>query len=117
MNINNILEANIRDLSAQGITSIEYESLYKDINNERIKTIFTWLHGGFINLFGTMNERLPTRDNTAHFWADPSRDLIFIIEMTISLQGYLHPIFWCHAREIRCAYLNRRRQTGFPSIP
>ena len=94
MNINNILEANIRDLSAQGITSVEYESLYKDINNERIKTIFTWLHGGFINLFGTMNERLPTRDNTAHFWADPSRDLIFIIEMTISLQGYLKGTEW-----------------------
>lgn len=94
MNINNIIESNMRDLSAQGITSIEYDNLYKEISNERIRTIFTWLHGGFINLFRRMNERLPTRDNTAHFWAEPSRDLLFIIEITISLQGVLKETEW-----------------------
>ena len=47
-----------------------------------------------MNLFRTMNERLPTGDYGAHFWADPSRELIFIIELTISLQGSLKKTEW-----------------------
>ena len=89
VNIDNILESNIRDLNTQGITSFEYEDLYKDIDNEKLKTIFSWLHAGYMSLFRTMNERLPTHEYGAHFWADPSRDLIFIIELTISLQSSL----------------------------
>ena len=89
VNIDNILESNIRDLNAQGITSFEYEDLYKNIDNEKLKTIFSWLHAGYMSLFRTMNERLPTHEYGTHFWADPSRDLIFIIELTISLQSSL----------------------------
>jgi len=33
-----------------------------------------------------MNKRLPTKDNTAHFWADPSRELILAIECIRKLQ-------------------------------
>ena len=88
-NIDNILEANIRELSSHGIDSLEYEDLYNDIGNEKLKTIFSLLHGEYINLFKILNQRLPTGENTAHFWADPSRELIFIIELTISLQDSL----------------------------
>ena len=94
LNIDNILETNIRELNSHGITSFEYEELYSDISNEKLKTVFTWLHGGYMNLFRTMNERLPTGDYGAHFWADPSRELIFIIELTISLQGSLKKTEW-----------------------
>ena len=41
-----------------------------------------------------MNERLPTNGYGAHFWAEPSRELIFIIELTISLQGSLKKTEW-----------------------
>lgn len=94
LNINNILETNIRELNSRGITSYEYEDLYSDIDNEKLKTLFTWLHGGYMSLFRTMNERLPTGENGAHFWAEPSRELIFIIEITISLQGSLKKTEW-----------------------
>ena len=83
LNIDNILETNIRELNSRGITSFEYEELYSDISNEKLKTVFTWLHGGYMNLFRTMNERLPTGDYGAHFWADPSRELIFIFNIKI----------------------------------
>lgn len=94
MNTENLLESKIRELQSRGITSVEYEELYKDISNERVRTIFSWLHGGYNNLFRTLNERLPTGENEAHFWADPSRELIFVIELTISLQGILKNTEW-----------------------
>ena len=94
INIENILETNIRELNSRGITSFEYEDLYGDISNDKLKTIFLWLHGGYINLFRTMNERLPTGENGAHFWAAPSRELIFLIELTLSLQGSLKKTEW-----------------------
>ena len=89
LNIDNILETSIRELSSHSITSLEYEGLYSDISNERLRTIFSWLHGGYINLFRLLNERLPTDEYGAHFWADPSRELIFLIRITISLQSSL----------------------------
>lgn len=94
MNINNLLESKIRELNSRGITSFEYENLYENIGNERLITLFSWIHGGYINLFRTMNERLPTGDYEAHFWAEPSRELIFIIEQTIELQSALKKTEW-----------------------
>ena len=94
MNTENLLESKMRELQSRGITSAEYEDLYRDISNERVKTLFTWLHGGFIKLFRTLNERLPTGEYEAHFWAEPSRELIFVIELTVSLQGILKKTEW-----------------------
>ena len=37
VNVNNILEANIRDLNSREINSFEYEDLYSDIGNEKLK--------------------------------------------------------------------------------
>ena len=41
-----------------------------------------------------MNERLPSGEHGAHFWAEPSRSLIFLIELTIMLQGNLKKTEW-----------------------
>lgn len=89
LKIDNVLETAIRELNNNGFTSFEYEDLYGNIGNEKLKTIFSWLHGGYIQLFRTMNERLPSGEHGAHFWAEPSRSLIFLIELTIMLQGNL----------------------------
>lgn len=94
LNIDNVLETAIRELNNNGFTSFEYEDLYGNIGNEKLKTIFSWLHGGYIQLFRTMNERLPSGEHGAHFWAEPSRSLIFLIELTITLQGNLKKTEW-----------------------
>ena len=65
--------------------NIEYIRLYSDVKHKRLREIMATLHYYFIALFKTMNERLPTEENKAHFWADPSRDLINIIEITMGL--------------------------------
>ena len=43
------------------------------------------MHYNLIDSFRTMNERLPTKDTGAHFWADPSRKLIREIEIVLEL--------------------------------
>ena len=47
------------------------------------------LHHDLVGLFRTMNERLPTGEHEAHFWAEPSRDLIKRIEIIFSLVSSL----------------------------
>lgn len=89
VNLDNVLETTIRELNSKGFTSFEYEDLYGNVGNEKLKTIFSWLHGGYTQLFRTMNERLPSGEFGAHFWAEPSRSLISLIELTITLQGSL----------------------------
>ena len=84
MNIENYIEAQYRDLKERGLNN-EFEDLYIGVENIKFREILTTLHYEFTTLFRTMNERLPTGDYEAHFWAQPSRDLIFIIEMTIGL--------------------------------
>lgn len=65
--------------------NIEYISLYESIPHEKLKLIFSSLHAQYISLFRIMNDRLPTRSHEAHFWAEPSRELIHIIDITNGL--------------------------------
>ncbi|MBE6400644.1 MAG: protein kinase family protein [Verrucomicrobia bacterium] len=122
LNIDNILETKIRELNSRGITSVEYGQLYADIGHEKLKTIFSWLHGGFVSLFEILNKRLPTGENSAHFWADPSRELSFIIDITISLQNSLRESKWAFVVDEYYATLIKRcreflSDSGGSSIP
>ena len=67
------------------ITSAEYADLYKPVKNQKLQEILMTLHHDFIDLFRTMNERLPTGENGAHFWAEPSRALIKRIDIALGL--------------------------------
>ena len=70
------------DLAAKGVPSrVDYLSLYNTTDG-RINELFSTLHYHYNRLFGLMNNRLPTKDGTAHFWADPSRELLTIIDIT-----------------------------------
>lgn len=82
MNADNYVEMQYRELQARGLNN-EFEDLYQGVEYKKLRDILSTLHYELTSLFRTMNERLPTTDYEAHFWADPSRDLIFIIEMTI----------------------------------
>jgi len=88
MNIENSIEVHYRKLI--DYLNNEYEELYDSINNNKLKILFSTLHARLVNLFDTMNDRLPTtHDSTAHFWADPSRELIETIGIIEPLQRSL----------------------------
>ena len=61
-----------RELEING----EFVPFYVNFGYQNLIVIFSTLHYKLINLFKCMNERLPSGADGAHFWADPSSDLI-----------------------------------------
>jgi len=88
-NLDNFLEGQLRQINSDNMFNLEYEGLYDFITNEKIRSILSSLHANLVNLLRTMNERLPTGDNEAHFWADPSRDLMKTIDLTFNIKSNL----------------------------
>ncbi len=82
MKIENYIETQYRELLPYGLNN-EHTDLYVFVRNQKLRGVLTTLHYHLVSLFRTMNERLPTGENGAHFWAEPSRSLIKIIEITI----------------------------------
>ena len=89
MNIENYIESQYRELLSCSQINAEYSDLYKSFRNQKLREILMTLHHDLVGLFRTMNERLPTGEHEAHFWAEPSRDLIKRIEMIIGLVSSL----------------------------
>ncbi|MFD2618384.1 serine/threonine protein kinase [Terrilactibacillus laevilacticus] len=87
MNIENYIESQYRELYTE--LNIEFKDLYIGIDHPRLGEVFATLHYIFLSKFKMMNERLPTDDYPAHFWAEPSRDLIRAIEIATGLQRTL----------------------------
>ena len=87
MNIENYIEGKYRELKS--MINIEYEDLYREIAHPKLREIFTTLHYLIISGYMSMNQRLPTGDDTAHFWAEQSRELIKAIEIATGLQRTL----------------------------
>jgi serine/threonine-protein kinase len=83
MNISNVIESQYRLLN--GEIDLEYKELYETISEPKLREILTTLHARFVHLFRRMNERLPTNEYPAHFWADPSRSLLVAIDIARSL--------------------------------
>lgn len=104
MNIENYIETQYRELFSFCTINLDYIDLYSEIKNQKLKEILSILHYGLIDLFKMMNERLPTNDYEAHYWAEPSRQLIKIIEMTLGLFNTLKN--GLYAFEIDEYYLN-----------
>ncbi|MCD8024698.1 MAG: protein kinase family protein [Candidatus Gastranaerophilales bacterium] len=67
----------------------EFAEFYNPFGRKDVILILSTLHFSLINLFKCMNERLPTKDYAAHFWADPSRELIDTIDKIETLQHRL----------------------------
>ena len=89
MNIENYIESQYRELLSCSQINAEYSDLYKSFRNQKLREILMTLHHDLVGLFRTMNERLPTGEYEAHFWAEPSRDLIKRIEIIFSLVSSL----------------------------
>lgn len=84
MHIENYIESKYREVENMGIET-EYDELYKSVKHNKLKIILSTLHYYYIELFRSMNQRLPTNDNGSHFWAEPSRSLINIINISLNL--------------------------------
>lgn len=89
MNIENYIESQYRELLSCSQINAESSDLYKSFRNQKLREILMTLHHDLVGLFRTMNERLPTGEHEAHFWAEPSRDLIKRIEIIFSLVSSL----------------------------
>ena len=89
MNIENYIESQYRELLSCSQINVECSDLYKSFRNQKLREILMTLHHDLVGLFRTMNERLPTGEHEAHFWAEPSRDLIKRIEIIFSLVSSL----------------------------
>ena len=89
MNIENYIESQYRELLLCSQINAEYSDLYKSFRNQKLREILMTLHHDLVGLFRPMNERLPTGEHEAHFWAEPSRDLIKRIEIIFSLVSSL----------------------------
>ena len=89
INIENYIESQYRELLSCSQINAEYSDLYKSFRNQKLREILMTLHHDLVGLFRTMNERLPTGEHEAHFWAEPSRDLIKRIEIIFSLVSSL----------------------------
>ena len=89
MNVENSIESQYRELLSCSQINAEYSDLYKSFRNQKLREILMTLHHDLVGLFRTMNERLPTGEHEAHFWAEPSRDLIKRIEIIFSLVSSL----------------------------
>ena len=89
MNIENYIESQYRELLSCSQINAEYADLYKPVKHQKLREILMTLHHDLIDLFRTMNERLPTGEYEAHFWAEPSRELIKRIDITLGLVGTL----------------------------
>ena len=87
MNAENAIESHYRKLYE--LLNNEYEELYESIDNDKLRIVFSTLHSSIIMLFDSMNNRLPTDEDSAHFWADPSRDLLKSIETIEALEKSL----------------------------
>ena len=89
MNLENYIESKYRELLSMGEIDLEFSELYANIKHKKLQEILSTLHQKFISFFRLMNENLPTKDREAYFRAEPSRNLIKVIEITLGVYNAL----------------------------
>jgi serine/threonine-protein kinase len=85
LNIENDIERIYRELSDGTEMNNEFAALYTNIEHEQLKVILGVLHTRLTSGFESMNQRLPTSDTEAYFWAESSRQLMRAIESATRL--------------------------------
>lgn len=89
MHIENYIAAQYAEILSYSTINIEYIGLYESIEDKTLREVLSTLHYNLTKLFRLMNERLPTREDSHHFWADPSRELMRTIEISLGLYNTL----------------------------
>lgn len=85
MDIENYIAVQHKEILSYSRINLEYLELYSSIEDKTLREVLSTLHYDLTKLFRMMNERLPTREDSHHFWADPSRELIRTIEIALGL--------------------------------
>lgn len=85
--VENFIETKYRDLGER--ITIEYIDLYGAFSNRKLQEIFSTVHSMFVENYRAMNNRLPTNEYTAHYWADNSRELLLAIDVINGLERVL----------------------------
>lgn len=81
--INSFIENKLQEFGSE--TSGEFYALYSPIQNNKLNLLFSSLHANLNKLIKKMNTRIPG----GHFWAQESRELIWLIETIYELQSNL----------------------------
>lgn len=87
MNIENYIESQYREIYSD--LNIEFIELYKSFRSKKLQEIFATIHHLCVENYKLMNRRLPTGEYVSHFWAIPSRKLIFAIDTALGMQRKL----------------------------
>lgn len=89
--IENLIENIFQELTQRFPTpsQVDFSKLYNEVKPPRLAELFSNIHGHLVDLFKSLNQRLPTGDSTAHFWAAPSRSLIDIFDLLDRLSEVL----------------------------
>ena len=87
--VENSIVAKHREFFQRFELNKEFASLYSSVEKALLKEIFESAHHEINRLCGRMNERLPTGEFGAHYWAEESRDLLLIIEIIFGLYNNL----------------------------
>lgn len=69
----NYIEGQHRGLNRYFEDDLEYKELYRGVNNQTLQIILSTAQKHLVELFEKMNSRLPTQDDSAHYWAEESR--------------------------------------------
>ena len=87
MDLENYIEAQYREIVEY--INIEFINLYESFKSEKLQKIFSTIHHLMVENYKIMNQRLPTREYGAHFWAEPSRELLLAINIVTSMHRAL----------------------------
>lgn len=77
--VENTLEASYREFFESFEPDTDYEHLYISVENEHLRVLFSTFHYELNRLFNEMNKLLPTGEETQHYWANESRELLLLI--------------------------------------
>lgn len=84
--VRNYIEGQHRGLNRYFEDDLEYKELYRSVNNQTLQIILSTAQKHLVELFEKMNSRLPTQDDSAHYWAEESRQLKYLVNMLTGLE-------------------------------
>lgn len=85
--VDSYIENKLREIKSY--INDKYAYLYEDVYDNKMQIMFSTLHNLLIVNFKEMNSKLPTKNDTAHFWAESSRNLLFAIDTICEVQQNL----------------------------
>lgn len=87
MDLENYIETKYREIAEY--FNMEFIDLYESFKSEKLREIFSTIHHLILENYKLMNQRLPTREYGAHFWAEPSRELLLALNVVTGMQRAL----------------------------